>query len=210
MYMLEISLDKENKKLNITEDKTNSKGEISSNAVITVEFSKDEELKNSVIEEVNQAITANSVFNLTTSDAELNKVNESYASVDVYYGDDIYCGMIDDPSFTVNNKDHEVAITGDLSYYLGGTYRSGEFVLMDLSLNGVIEGKLDLTQYVYDKDYKEFEGHTFCVPHNIEARLTSIYGKNYMTLPPERQRKMHAVFMCADTAECYTNNEVLR
>jgi len=55
-----------------------------------------------------------------------------------------------------------------------------------------------------------FEGHTFCVPHNVEARLTSIYGKGFMKLPPEKHRKMHAVFMCADTASCYTNNEVLR
>ncbi len=154
---IEIILDKENKKLNITEDKTNSKGEISSNDVITVEFAKDEELKNSVIEEINQAITANSVYNLTVSDAELNKANESYASVDVCYGDDIYRGMIDDPSFTVNNKDHEVAITGDLSYSLGGTYYSEEFVLNDLSLKGVIEGKLDLTQYVYEKNHNRLQ-----------------------------------------------------
>ena len=67
-----------------------------------------------------------------------------------------------------------------------------------------------LTTNLYPTGELEFEGHMFCVPHHVEARLSCIYGKDFMTLPPERQRKMHAVFMCADTAQCYTNNEVLR
>jgi len=67
-----------------------------------------------------------------------------------------------------------------------------------------------LTTDLYPTGELVFEGHTFSVPHHVEARLTSIYGKNFMTLPPERQRKMHAVFMCADTGLCYTNNEVLK
>lgn len=55
-----------------------------------------------------------------------------------------------------------------------------------------------------------FEGHTLSVPRNVEARLNCIYGRNFMTLPPDGQRKMHAVFMCADTSLCYTNSDVLR
>ncbi|MBR3022163.1 MAG: LicD family protein [Bacteroidaceae bacterium] len=61
-----------------------------------------------------------------------------------------------------------------------------------------------LTTDLYPTGELTFEGHTFSVPHNVEARLTSIYGKNYMTLPPEDKRKMHAVFMCPDTSREYT------
>ena len=67
-----------------------------------------------------------------------------------------------------------------------------------------------LTADLYPVGELEFEGHAFCVPRHVEARLTSIYGQSFMSLPPEKSRKMHAVFMCADTSREYTNNEVLR
>ena len=66
------------------------------------------------------------------------------------------------------------------------------------------------TDDLYPTGTQEFEGHTLCVPRNVESRLISIYGRDFMTLPPEGQRKMHAVFMCSDTSQCYTNNDVLR
>lgn len=37
----------------------------------------------------------------------------------------------------------------------------------------------------------EFEGIQVNLPHNIEAYLENIYGKNYMTLPPVEKRERH-------------------
>jgi len=67
-----------------------------------------------------------------------------------------------------------------------------------------------LTTDLYPTSELSFEGHSFCVPHHVEARLISIYGKGYMKLPAEKHRKMHAVFMCADMESCYTNKDILR
>ena len=67
-----------------------------------------------------------------------------------------------------------------------------------------------LTTDLYPTGELTFEGRTFCVPHHVEARLTCIYGKDFMKLPPEKHRKMHAVFMTVDVDKCYANREVLR
>ena len=67
-----------------------------------------------------------------------------------------------------------------------------------------------LTTDLYPTGELTFEGRTFRVPRNIEARLTSIYGNHYMKLPAENHRKMHAVFMSVDVDRCYANREVLR
>ena len=39
---------------------------------------------------------------------------------------------------------------------------------------------------------KKFEGFNFKVPHNYENYLSALYGKNYMTLPPKKQRMVHS------------------
>lgn len=49
-----------------------------------------------------------------------------------------------------------------------------------------------------------FEGHSFMAPHNPDARLRDIYG-DYMKLPPEKDRVLHAKFISTDTSVNYTN-----
>ena len=50
----------------------------------------------------------------------------------------------------------------------------------------------------------EFEGHTFPAPKNPDARLTDMYG-DYMKLPPEEKRRIHAKFICMDFKGCHVN-----
>lgn len=49
-----------------------------------------------------------------------------------------------------------------------------------------------------------FEGHSFMAPRNPDARLTDIYG-DYMKLPPEKDRVLHAKFISTDTSVNFTN-----
>lgn len=50
----------------------------------------------------------------------------------------------------------------------------------------------------------EFEGHMFNAPNNPDARLSDMFG-DYMKLPPEEKRRIHAKFVCLDTSDCHTN-----
>ena len=50
----------------------------------------------------------------------------------------------------------------------------------------------------------QFEGHSFMAPHNPDARLKDIYG-DYMKLPPEQDRVLHAKYICTDTTAHFTN-----
>lgn len=49
-----------------------------------------------------------------------------------------------------------------------------------------------------------FEGRGFMGPNNPDARLRDIFG-DYMKLPPEKDRKIHAKVICTDTSEIFTN-----
>jgi lipopolysaccharide cholinephosphotransferase len=40
----------------------------------------------------------------------------------------------------------------------------------------------------------QFEGKTFSAPHNPDAYLKDLY-RDYMTVPPEEKRKIHAIFV---------------
>lgn len=40
----------------------------------------------------------------------------------------------------------------------------------------------------------EFEGHMFAVPKDYDAYLTNLYGKNYMSPPPEDKREIHVAY----------------
>lgn len=50
-----------------------------------------------------------------------------------------------------------------------------------------------------------FEGHSFMAPNNPDQRLRDIFG-DYTVLPPEKDRKIHARFICTDTSENFTGN----
>ena len=64
-------------------------------------------------------------------------------------------------------------------------YDESDYVVrMKRSLNGFTGA---LQKEVYDKDYKEFEGHTFCVPKGYDKWLTAFFG-DYMKLPPEEKQ----------------------
>lgn len=47
-------------------------------------------------------------------------------------------------------------------------------------------------EWVFPTGTIKFEGHTFACPHEVDKLLTKRYG-DYMTLPPESERKSHAI-----------------
>lgn len=49
-----------------------------------------------------------------------------------------------------------------------------------------------------------FEGCMYPAPKNPNARLSDMYG-DYMTIPPEDKRRIHAKFICVDTSDCHVN-----
>ena len=44
----------------------------------------------------------------------------------------------------------------------------------------------------------EFEGEMFPVPKDTDAYLTSIFGKDYMQIPPKSMQKVHSVEIIPD------------
>ena len=57
---------------------------------------------------------------------------------------------------------------------------------------------------IYPLSEITFEGHLFYAPKNPDARLRDIFG-DYMKLPPENQRFIHAKFICTDLSQCHYN-----
>ncbi|MDO4197494.1 MAG: LicD family protein [Erysipelotrichaceae bacterium] len=67
-------------------------------------------------------------------------------------------------------------------------YDTSDYVIrMRWSPNGFTGA---LPKSVYEKDYAEFEGHTFCIPKGYDEFLTAFFG-DYMTIPPEDKRVTH-------------------
>jgi len=50
--------------------------------------------------------------------------------------------------------------------------------------------------YVFPLKHIQFEGYDFPVPNKYDLYLKSIFGDNYMQLPPKNKRKSHAVKIC--------------
>ena len=68
-------------------------------------------------------------------------------------------------------------------------YEDSDYVIrMRRSLNGFTGA---LPKEVFEKDYAEFEGHTFCIPRGYDAFLKAFFGEDYMELPPEDKRVVH-------------------
>lgn len=66
------------------------------------------------------------------------------------------------------------------------SYKDSDYVVrMKRSLNG-FTGALPKT--IFDKDYEEFEGITFCIPKGYDEWLKAFYGNYMNTLPPEEKR----------------------
>ena len=61
-----------------------------------------------------------------------------------------------------------------------------------LSTNGY--GIIHLYDDIFPTSTIEFEGQAFRAPARPEAYTANIYGPDYMQLPPEDKRKVHAVF----------------
>ena len=77
-------------------------------------------------------------------------------------------------------------------------YDKSEYVVrMKRSLNGFTGA---LKKKVYEKSYKEFEGHFFCVPKGYDEWLTAFFG-DYMDLPPLEKR------IPSHPTECYIIEE---
>jgi len=67
-------------------------------------------------------------------------------------------------------------------------YDASDYVIrMRWSPNGFTGA---LPKSVFEKDYGEFEGHTFRIPKGYDAFLTAFFG-DYMSLPPEEKRVVH-------------------
>ena len=67
-------------------------------------------------------------------------------------------------------------------------YDTSEYVIrMRWSPNGFTGA---LPKSVFEKDEREFEGHTFVIPKGYDEFLTAFFG-DYMTLPPEEKRVVH-------------------
>ena len=76
-------------------------------------------------------------------------------------------------------------------------YETSDYVIrMRWSPNGFTGA---LPKSVFEKDYGEFEGHTFCIPKGYDQFLTAFFG-DYMKIPPEEKRVTH-IF------ECYRIND---
>ena len=60
----------------------------------------------------------------------------------------------------------------------------------------------------------EFEGRMYNAPKEYEKVLSSIYGNNYMQLPPENKRRMHypvkVVFSDGSTMEFERTDDVVK
>ena len=68
-------------------------------------------------------------------------------------------------------------------------YEDSDYVIrMRWSPNGFTGA---LPKEVYEKDYAEFEGHTFCIPKGYDTFLRAFFGDDYMELPPEEKRVTH-------------------
>ena len=76
---------------------------------------------------------------------------------------------------------------------LCATRKKGTYLSNILTNNGY--GIMHRIDSVYPIGEIQFEGYTFCAPHNPDAYLKDLY-KNYMQLPPEDKRKGHAAFLC--------------
>lgn len=69
-------------------------------------------------------------------------------------------------------------------------YETSDYVVrMRRSIHGFTGA---LKKSVYDKDFAEFEGYTFCVPKGYDEWLTKFYG-NYMEIPPVEKRIVHPI-----------------
>lgn len=58
------------------------------------------------------------------------------------------------------------------------------------------ESEFDMDLYnnwVFPLERIEFEGHMFQCPHDVDECLRSIYGDNYMDLPPKGERIFHSI-----------------
>lgn len=71
-------------------------------------------------------------------------------------------------------------------------------------INKATYGYPTLLSDIFPLSEIEFEGHMFPAPKNPDARLKDLYG-DYMTMPPPEKRRIHAKFICPDTADCYNN-----
>ena len=67
----------------------------------------------------------------------------------------------------------------------------------------VLYGYPSPKEAIYPLKEISFEGKTFPCPNDPDRRLRDMWG-NYMELPPEKDRKIHARFICTDTSSFYT------
>lgn len=68
----------------------------------------------------------------------------------------------------------------------------------------VLYGYPTLRTEIFPLSEITFENHIFPCPKNPDARLRDMWGE-YMQLPPENQRKIHANFICLNTNNCHVN-----
>lgn len=67
----------------------------------------------------------------------------------------------------------------------------------------VLYGYPSPREAIYPLKEIKFEGKVFPCPGDPDRRLRDMWG-DYMQLPPEKDRKIHARFICTDTSSFYT------
>ena len=68
----------------------------------------------------------------------------------------------------------------------------GTYMSFDVTLNGY--GVMQRKDSIFPLSTITFEGKEFACPNNVDDYLRTLYG-DYMQIPPEGQRHIHAVFM---------------
>lgn len=84
----------------------------------------------------------------------------------------------------------------NLLWKVGGLFcRKDEYFSNTLNNSG--NGNRHRTDTIFPLSTIEFEGETFKAPHDVDRYLKDLFN-NYMQLPPENQREVHAVVYCVE------------
>ena len=122
-------------------------------------------------------------------------------------------GLMYSKSYSILHKPHRYSLRSFAEFFWFGarflvarmvwavafaTRKKDTYISNVLNNNGY--GIMHRQDSVFPLSTIEFEGKTFSAPANADAYLSDLY-KNYMEIPPEDKRKIHAIFMCASLTD---------
>ena len=118
-------------------------------------------------------------------------------------------GLMYSKSYSILHKSHRYSLRSFAEFFWFGakhlvarmvwtvafaTKKKNTYISNVLNSNGY--GIMHRQDRVFPLSTIEFEGKSFSAPANPDAYLSDLY-KNYMEIPPEDKRKIHAIFICA-------------